>query len=327
MIVITEYIWLNQFQKICSKSKVINININIKDKDKDKPTSINQAELINTLLNIKLYPNWSYKNNTSEIILHPIIVCIDPFKKAPNILILCDTWTNDGKPTEFNLRYKANMLFRENIDIKTLITIKQDFYISDSHSELALGADDINEDCSYLTGYNKCVGRDKVDRILQLIIECGLPCYSFNSNSLKGSWNITIGPCEGLICADYIIILRYILNRVSELYKVDIKYDPTPIGSMENILTCSTNFYIELDNKNTQQKLTSYIDNLKNTHTNDIKVYSITNKSNSELTYSPDSIELIEDPFIKDKIYLSDNRPPADVNPYLVLKYILESTI
>uniref|UniRef100_A0A6C0EKA9 glutamine synthetase n=1 Tax=viral metagenome TaxID=1070528 RepID=A0A6C0EKA9_9ZZZZ len=324
MIVIAEYLWINHHDEICSKSKIININIDTKDKE-----PVNEAELIRALLNITFYPNWSYEKDSEEIVLHPTTICIDPFKKAPHVLILCDTWTNAGKPTEFNLRYKTNLLFRENIDLKSLITIKQDFYIIDP--DVPLNDSEINKDTCYLTGYNNCVGRNIVDKIIHFIIDSRIPCYSFNANSLKGSWNISIGPCEGIICADYIIILRYILNRVGEMFKTCIKYEPVPVKTLKKMLNCSTNFCIEFDKDvakdDQEKKLKSYIENLKNTHNEDIKVFSTPNKSNSELTYSQNAVKLLSDPFIKDILYLSDSRPPANVNPYAVLEYILNAVV
>ena len=42
---------------------------------------------------------------------------------------------------------------------------------------------------------------------------------------------------------------------------------------------------------------------------------------------SQNAVKLLSDPFIKDILYLSDSRPPANVNPYAVLEYILNAVV
>ena len=102
MIITAEYIWVDNNKELRSKLKVININIDIKDKSKE----ITQMELLQSLMQISLYPQWSYDGSSlgetpvdnSEIILHPIFVCKNPFKNTLNVLVLCDTYDTDGNP-------------------------------------------------------------------------------------------------------------------------------------------------------------------------------------------------------------------------------------
>ena len=62
MIIIAEYIWLDNNKELRSKSKVINLNIDIKDKSKE----INQMELIQSLMRVSLYPQWSYDGSPTR---------------------------------------------------------------------------------------------------------------------------------------------------------------------------------------------------------------------------------------------------------------------
>ena len=64
-------------------------------------------------------------NSNSEVILKPVAVYMDPFRKAPNVLVLCDTWVANKKesmesgelvykPHPDNTRYNAVDMFSKN---------------------------------------------------------------------------------------------------------------------------------------------------------------------------------------------------------------------
>ena len=366
MILIAEYIWLDNNKELRSKSKVMNINVESKDKSKE----IDPNELIQTLMHIPFYPQWSYDGSStgetsidnSEIILHPVFVCINPFKKAPNVLVLCDTYTTNGDPTKINTRYKTNSLFRENLDLKCWFGVEQNFYIMTPSTNPTIKStipyleydtnqetiDTIKKDshlqyyCS--VGFNNSFGRDIVEQAFQYALDAGLLCSGINSEISPSQWKMQIGPIQGVNAADQLIILRYILLRTSELFKVQISFDPNPLKTIWNTSGCHINFSTEkMRNNNGIIHINKCIDKLKQSHEINSNLFiksnsssTPTNKSNSAIHTTKftsgvnDSSASIRIPHASHKDgkgYLEDRRPVANADPYLVLKYLLESVV
>lgn len=60
-------------------------------------------------------PIWNYDGSStyqaqgenSDLYLHPVAIYRDPFRRGKNILVLCETYSYDGKPTETNHRQQC----------------------------------------------------------------------------------------------------------------------------------------------------------------------------------------------------------------------------
>ena len=99
---ILEYIWLDSQQQCRSKTKILKNSGNI------------------DVTNMQTFPEWNYDGSStgqattedSEIILRPVKVVKDPFRKGNHkYLVLCDTYNKDGTPNKFNTRHNANKIF------------------------------------------------------------------------------------------------------------------------------------------------------------------------------------------------------------------------
>ena len=100
--IIAEYIWYDSKSNFRSKTRVIH----------DYIKNLNCSSL----------PTWNYdgsstnqaKTENSEIIIKPVFICKDPFRKIDkciSILVLCDTWLTDETPHPDNTRYNASKIF------------------------------------------------------------------------------------------------------------------------------------------------------------------------------------------------------------------------
>jgi glutamine synthetase len=63
-------------------------------------------------------PEWNFDGSStgqapgdnSDVYLRPVAIFPDPFRLAPNILVVCECWNADGTPNAYNYRYEANKL-------------------------------------------------------------------------------------------------------------------------------------------------------------------------------------------------------------------------
>ena len=159
---ILEYIWLDSQQQCRSKTKIC------KDFDIVKPQTL---------------PEWNYDGSStgqattedSEIILRPVKVVKDPFRKGNHkYLVLCDTYNKDGTPNKFNTRHNANKIFSENQELEPMFGLEQEFFLStldDSGTKVPVcfGLDMIvKEQGDYYcgVGFNNAIGRDVIENVL-----------------------------------------------------------------------------------------------------------------------------------------------------------------
>lgn len=53
------------------------------------------------------------QGHNSDVYLHPVAIFKDPFRGGQNILVLCETYTHDHKPTHTNHRKTCNNLMND----------------------------------------------------------------------------------------------------------------------------------------------------------------------------------------------------------------------
>jgi glutamine synthetase len=56
----------------------------------------------------------------SDVYLRPVAIFKDPFRKGDNILVLCETYNNDGTPNTANHRHHANKVMEAVKSVSTL---------------------------------------------------------------------------------------------------------------------------------------------------------------------------------------------------------------
>ena len=75
---------------------------------------------------------------------------------------------------------------------------------------------------------------------LHLCLKAGLSISGVNAEVAPGQWEYQIGPCEGIKSGDQLWISRWIMERLSEKYKVTVDWSPKPIEGL-NGSGCHTN--------------------------------------------------------------------------------------
>ena len=334
-----EYIWLGGNNEFRSKTRTITL-----------PDDWNNADL---------YEKWNYdgssteqaRGDDSEVIIKPGAIFKDPFKTRLSVLVLCETYTPNGKPLPNNHRNLAVKLFNKNLDEKPWYGIEQEFYIMENlknfNSETSmksLGLNGAEKQGQYYcsVGSNNAFGRNIADYAYEKCLEAGVKVSGMNAEVGPGQWEIQVGPCEGIESGDHLMMCRYLLHRTSELYNVQINYDPKPLKGDWNGSGCHTNYSTErMRERGGIDEIMSAINKLSFKHAEHMKIYGEDNHerctglhetaSFEEFSYGianrGASVRIPRTTEEQNCGYFEDRRPGSNMDPYLVTSKIFETTV
>ena len=231
-IVVCEYLWIGGEGELRSKTRVFKAG---------------EVCLDGNLV----VPNWNYDGSSTkqaasdgntEVILKPHSIFADPFRKGEKsecYIVLCDTYEPSGKPLPTNHRYNADKLFNARVDEVPWFGLEQEYFLVLNSTE------SVNRipvpDGRHYCGQSTRVERIIVEKHLHACLYAGLTISGINSEVSEDQWEFQIGPCIGICAADQLIVARYLLERVAELYNASINYYPKP-SSLINGSGCHINF-------------------------------------------------------------------------------------
>jgi len=220
MNIFAEYVWIDGYGKLRSKNRVI------------RKVDINSFAISDA----SSYPKWNYDGsstnqattNESEVILKPVAVFDDPFLKLQNSfstskLILCETYDINGLPHSSNTRHNANEIFEKYKTEVPWYGIEQEFFLVNTKTGRPLGFPENHyqhpkPQADYYCGVGgeNVFGRNIVMDAYRKSVEAGVTVSGMNAEVAPGQWEIQVGVCTGISAADELMILRYILGRVTE---------------------------------------------------------------------------------------------------------------
>ena len=374
--IISEYVWIDGDGGLRSKTKTINVD-----------------NLLDKLMRVDQYPIWNYDGSStkqangddSEVLLYPVAIYKDPFMfnsaSMKHVLVLCETQYPDGSVPKTNNRRKAVEIFNKNLDAKPWYGIEQEFYLFGANESQIVNditeakyRDNIvfgsvfnnpKEQGNYYCGAGgeNVFGRDYTRETYLKCIDAGLNVSGMNAEVGPGQWEIQVGPCEGIEAGDQLTIMRYIMLRVSEKYKLNVVLDPKPLIGDWNGSGCHTNYStkymregIEYSNdeiavamqkgnkkvsKNGLEVIYDAIEKLGKKHQEHMEVYGVDNdkrmtgkhETASYETFSSGvadrsaSIRIPREVEKNKQGYLEDRRPGSNMDPYLVTSKLFETTV
>jgi len=360
--VIAEYIWLGGKGELRSKTKIFSCN---------KFVEANQYHIDN-------YPNWNYDGSStgqaegthSEVVLIPRSVYTNPFhiKKtnaniSTSVLVLCETYDKDGNPLSSNTRHMAAKTFSsdEAKQEKPWFGIEQEYFLFPLSPETMGRYRGPNGEirpqgdfyCS--VGATRAYEREVVEEHMFACIDAGLKISGINAEVAPAQWEYQIGPCEGIESGDQLWISRWLMERITEKYGIEVVWHPKPLEGF-NGSGCHTN-YSTLSMRGGGKKTEDKIDLTENglehifnairklaaNHQEHMKVYGEDNEKRMSGEYetanfenftfdinkSVDrgaSIRIGYDTLNNREGYFEDRRPASNMDPYLVTQKIFTTT-
>jgi glutamine synthetase len=308
----------------------------------------------------QLIPDWNYDGSStgqaditsSEIILKPCCTFKNPLLKDSNdvniinIIVLCATYTTDGKPLNNNYYHSAKELFEKQLQEEPWYGLEQEYFMINALNKENTKNDIIGYDSSFMHGIYYCSPLQQHQTCVKISEEHLIACYDaginisgINAEVAPGQFEFQIGPSEGIHAGNHMMVARYLLEKIAIKYGVHISYDPKLHPRLSGS-GCHTNFSTKSMRKdNGLTHIMTAIKRLELNHNNDILNYGVDN--NKRLTGACEtadintfshgigtrstSIRIGYDTFNNKKGYFEDRRPAANCDPYLVTSTIFKT--
>lgn len=258
------YVWIGGEMELRSKSKTIlckNPTLSeLSDWDYDG-SSTNQAT-----------------GDNSEVILKPQALFKDPFRMG-GYLVMCDTYTPDGLAHPTNKRAEARRLFDIGEKYEPWFGMEQEFYFMKRGSKIPAGfpqtgfaAPQGQYYCS--VGASNCYHREVMEIFYRATLYAGLKISGINAEVGISQWEFQVGPCIGIEEGDHLWMARYILERISEKYDLNVCWDPKPVKGDWNGSGCHVNYSTnEMREEGGLSKIVKAVKKLEVKHKDMINIY------------------------------------------------------
>jgi glutamine synthetase len=321
---LVEYIWLDGDLNIRSKTRILESNNNL--------------------------PNWSYDGSStgqattecSEVILKPQTSFKDPFRLGDSLLVICDTYDIQGNNLPSNHRFTSKAIFDNKITIEPWFGLEQEYVIYDNKTSrpVGWGSKDPESQGPYYCSHNNKYGRWIVEEHLEKCLVAGIKISGINAEVMPSQWEFQIGPCEGILAADNLIMARYLLEKIADKYNCSISYKGRPESNLKwNGSGCHINYSSKLmREEGGYDEIKKAIEKLALRHQEHLKYYGDNSERLSGTHETPSATEFtfgiadrtssIRIPYfvpIDGKGYFEDRRPSADLDPYFATVVIFET--
>ncbi|XP_053697834.1 glutamine synthetase 1, mitochondrial-like [Sabethes cyaneus] len=304
-------------------------------------------------------PSWQYDGSStyqalggnSDMKLVPRALYRDPFKSGEkDVIVLCDTYQPDGKPTDSNKRAAMQEAYNKTKSLEPWFGIEQEYTFLDiDHRPLGWpsgGFPGPQGPYYCATGAENVVGRDIAEAHAIACLYAGIDFAGTNAEVMPAQWEFQVGPSLGMKCADDIWVSRYILWRIAEDYGVVVTFDPKPMEGNWNGAGGHCNFSTKaMREDGGLDVIKAAIEKLSKKHDKHIKAYDPRGGKDNERrlvgrleTSSIDkfswgvadrstSVRIPRSVANAGKGYFEDRRPSSNCDPYSVCNAILTTCL
>ena len=332
------------------KVKVVNPSSNNNQCPSIEPSPLRSC------FNLELYPDWNYDGSStgqaegrdSEVLVKPVKVVADPFRRGYNdyicVLVLCDTWLPNGEPHPNNTRVKCQEA-TDKANVEALFGLEQEFFLVKNGHPLSAAIQKKQFPkpqgpyyCS--VGADNSFGRKIVESALENCVYAGLAITGMNAEVAPSQWELQVC-AQDTDAADQLHLLRYILNRTAEDSGVSVDLEPKPFLGDWNGSGCHANYSTkEMRQPGGYVVILEAIKKLEMAHEEHMAVYGSDNHLRlSGLHETADmhtfsygvanrgaSIRIPRETERLGYGYLEDRRPSSNMDPYLVIRKLVETT-
>eukprot|EP00732_Lithocolla_globosa_P005249 Lithocolla_globosa_v1_NODE_5313_length_1262_cov_1066.448219.p2 type:complete len:355 gc:universal NODE_5313_length_1262_cov_1066.448219:82-1146(+) len=299
-------------------------------------------------------PIWNFDGSSTEqaegkdsdVLMKPVAIFRDPFRKGDNILVLTECLNHDGTPHVSNNRNKVVPVFEKNKAAEIWTGIEQEYtMLTTDGRPLGWPKDGFpGPQGPYYCGVgsNNVTGRDVVEAHYKACLFAGIKICGTNAEVMLGQWEYQVGPCVGIDQGDQLWMSRFILHQVAEEFNVVVTLDPKPIPGDWNGAGCHTNYSTkEMRAEGGIKVIEAACEALRPKHLEHIKVYGEGNERRltglHETAPITDfswgvanrgcSIRIPRQTSLDGCGYMEDRRPASNCDPYLVTGKIVETTL
>ncbi|KAL5006627.1 hypothetical protein ScPMuIL_015433 [Solemya velum] len=195
-----------------------------------EPMSAQACPVWDTLM----YNNFEGKEPRVEVLIVPVSLYRDPFRRGKNKLVFCQIYEKMDKPAFINTRHTCEKVLDKISEDEPWFGLEQEYFILGSDQRPAGWKTEKSfrpKDYHSLCGLTRTAGleRELVDVHYQACLFAGLKIGGINREDAPGQWEYQIGPCLGISAGDEVWVSRYLLLRVGEMFGVEISFFPKPV--------------------------------------------------------------------------------------------------
>lgn len=341
-----------------SVSHLYNVNYMIKAEyiwiDGTKPTALLRSKtkiLPEPVGSLEEIPEWGFDGSStgqaggssSDCLLAPVRFVKDPIRGGEHILVLCEVLNADGSPHATNTRAPLRKIAEATAVHEPWFGIEQEYTLTQHDRPLGFPKDGFpGPQGPYYCGVGaeRVFGRDLVEAHLEACLEAGLTMAGINAEVMPGQWEFQVGPVGALEVSDELWLARWILMRLGEDIGVSVSLAPKPMPGDWNGTGAHTNFSTKAMRAEGGLRVIEdacYKLGLKREE--HIAVYGSGN--DERLTGKHETCSIKEFRFgvsdrgasiripiftaQRNRGYLEDRRPAANMDPYLVTARLLQT--
>jgi len=301
------------------------------------------------------FPSWSFdgsstgqaEGNDSDCILKPVFSCPDPIRGGDNVLVLCEVMLPDGSPAPSNTRALLTDVWDKADQAEDpWFGFEQEYTMMGTNGkvygwpESGYPAPQGPFYCG--VGLEEVYGRPLAEAHLDACIRAGLTISGINAEVMPGQWEYQIGPAKTYEMPDHVMVSRWLLHRLGEDMGITCTFEPKPVKGDWNGTGAHTNYSTaSMRQPGGMEAIEAAIEKLGPRHAVHISQYGTGNEQ--RLTGLHETCDIntfksgvadrgcsirIPRPVQMDGYgYLEDRRPAANVDPYVVARLLIETTL
>jgi glutamine synthetase len=281
----------------------------------------------------------------SDVYLRPVRIFRDPFRGGENIIVLAETYNNDGTPNRTNYRHHAKKIFDQARAQEAWFGLEQEYTLFDVDGQplgWPKGGFPGPQGPYYCgVGAGRVFARDLIEAHYRACLYAGVTISGINAEVMPSQWEFQVGPCEFEKMGDELWMARFLLVRIAEQFNVKVSFHPKPLQVDWNGAGCHTNYSTKaMREKGGIKAIEAAIEKLAKRHEEHIAVYGEDNEMrlsgrhetahisafSSGVANRGASIRIPRHVAAQGYGYLEDRRPASNIDPYRVTSIIVETT-